>query len=201
MKPLSKNFFNRDTLKVAEDLIGSLLVYETGGKKIICRVVETEAYKENDPACHAFRVRDKYRLDPTIKHKSAELFGDPGTCYIYLNYGMYWLLNVVTEKKGIAGAVLIRAVEPLEGIEQIRKNRKKIKSDFDLTNGPGKLTVAMGIPPNLNGISLTAPPLYFCKTNESFNIQTSPRIGISQGQGLHWRFFLKGNSFVSGKKS
>src|SRR4051812_2906722 len=114
-KPLPSSFYARDALVVARELIGTLLVHEVpAGARCVGRVVETEAYKQDDPACHAFTTAKK----PNPLRRGAFLFGKPGLAYVYFNYGVHWMLNAVCEEEGIAAAVLVRAVEPLEGIEE-----------------------------------------------------------------------------------
>jgi len=143
-------------------------------------IVETEAYLQDDPACHGFRGRTP---------RTQVMFGPPGHAYIYLNYGCHWLLNVVTEKEGIAGAVLIRALEPSEGVAlmQRRRNRERLE---ELTSGPGKLTQALGVRPEQNGVPLYAEPLAVCKPPRTHSrvIAVTLRIGIRLGADLPLRF-------------
>ena len=148
--------------------------------------METEAYYgENDPASHAFNGKTE---------RNKLMFGEPGHLYIYLCYGMYYLLNVVTEEKGVPGAVLIRALEPIKGIEMMKKNRGK---DKNLTNGPGKLTEAFNIDKKLNGLDVTKNPLYFEKGKIGINIGKSNRIGIKKGENRLLRFYIKNNDYLS----
>ena len=199
MTILPPEYFNRPTPDVAADLVGKLLVHDhPGGNRMVARIVETEAYTEDEPACHAWNVvhpeTGAFRHD----RRGASLFGPPGRAYIYLNYGTYWLLNVVTEPEGRGAAVLIRAVEPIEGIEQMRRLRPGVKREYDLTNGPGKLVLAMGIPPSAHEAMLTEPPLFFADDGEERPVvRVSTRIGITRAASLPWRFYADGNPYVS----
>lgn len=199
LSALPLSFFNRPTLKVARELLGKLLVRRLKEGIIVARIVETEAYTEDDPACHASRNVAKGGGPKNPKARSAALFAAPGTSYVYFNYGMYWMMNVVTDKKGRAGAVLIRALEILEGIDLVFKNRPKVKKSEDLANGPGKLCLALNITGNDDGKLLKGSDLYFAKAagTETFHIESSARIGISSGLDRDWRFFISGNKFVS----
>lgn len=126
------------------------------------------------------------------------MYQKPGTAYVYFTYGNHWMLNVVTEKTGIPGAVLIRAVEPLEGIG-LMKRRREIKDIENLTNGPGKLTKAFGINKKQNGLDLTKTSLFIEDSNEKFEIVNTTRIGLSRGMEKLLRFYIKDNEFVSRK--
>jgi DNA-3-methyladenine glycosylase len=199
IKPLDPGFFARPTLEVATELIGKLLVHDIGGVRLIGRIVETEAYLQDDPACHGWRVIDRTGRIRT-ERRGARLFGVPGTAYVYLNYGMYWLLNVVTEPEGTAGAVLLRAVEPLSGIEFMRERRLPAANDFELTSGPGRLSLAFGVDGSCSGLPLTQPPLYLAADDgkmQSMPVARSSRIGITRAVEHHWRFFVPGNPYVS----
>jgi len=199
---LSREFFERPTLDVARDLIGKLLVHEEDGRRLVGRIVETEAYREDDPACHAWYEIKRRRSKSGAGWRGEVLLGEPGIAYVYLNYGMYWLLNVVTEPPGVGAAVLIRAVQPLEGIE-IMRARRPVKTDRDLTNGPGKFTLAFGIDDRHHRRPLTEPPLFLAADcpEPDLPIAVSRRIGIVRGAELPWRFYVPGNPWVSGKKS
>ena len=200
MEPLPAEYFARSTLDVAPDLLGKLLVRQVDvDTRLVGRIVETEAYTQDDPACHAWGLVDEATGRPKRERRGIELFGAPGTAYVYLIYGMHWLLNVVTEPEGVCGAVLIRAVEPVEGVEHMRAHRPTTRRDVQLTNGPGKLTEALGIGEATHGTDLTAPPLFFAAPDAmpSFEIATSSRIGISKGTDRPWRFFIVGHPYVS----
>ena len=210
--PLPRDFFARPTLEVARDLLGALLVYDSpDGGRLAGRVVETEAYLADDPAMHGWKATfgPNGRIQP--EGWAADLFGVPGTAYVYNVYYTNWLLNVVTEPEGEPGAVLVRALEPVEGEEAMAANRPaSVRRRRDLTNGPGKLTQALGIAEGpeatasrFHGADLTAPPLYFARGGAEggavadTDVARSSRIGISRGAALDYRFFLEGHPFVS----
>lgn len=175
------------TLEVAPALLGSYLVRELDGRRLIGRIVETEAYlAEGDPACHAHRGETP---------RNRPMFGPPGRAYVYRIYGLHFCVNVVTEPAGRGAAVLIRALEPLEG-EEVMADRRGSR---DLTNGPGRLCQALGIDLTCNDLDLTTPgPLYLLKpTQGETPYATSPRIGITQAAEQPWRFYVPGNRWVS----
>ena len=184
MKPLPSSFYSRNTILVAQELLGKILVREMGGEEISGRIIETEAYTgPGDPASHAFR-------GPTPR--SRIMFGPPGRAYVYFCYGVHHLLNVVTEKEGTAGAILIRGLEPLEGIDRMMKNRGG-KRGKGLMDGPGKLTEALEITLALNGWNLTrGKELYIIKgeTHPGEQIIAAPRVGIRNATDKLWRFRL-----------
>lgn len=201
LKPLDVSFFDRDTSKVAQDLLGCFLVRRCEGQDLVGRIVETEAYKQDDPACHAYNNYMRMQVGKSIHGRSALLFGAPGKVYVYLNYGIHWLFNIVTESEGTAGAVLIRALEPVIGISEMRNVRPGVKVTRQLTNGPGKLTKAMMIGPEFNGMQLPSEKLYIASSAEMgidpLDIKSSVRIGISKGIDKPWRYYISGNPFVS----
>ncbi len=180
MKELRSSFFARDTVKVAQGLLGKII--SVNGIK--ARIVETEAYGR-DPASHAYRKTER----------SALMYDTHGHVYVYLIYGMYWCLNFTSDQKE-AGAVLIRAVEPLTGIEKMKKNRKTEKTT-NICSGPGKLCMAMGIDKNYNGLKLGKEIKVFDDGFKVEKIASSSRIGIKDALALQWRFFIDGNEFVS----
>jgi DNA-3-methyladenine glycosylase len=188
LKKLGRRFFEADPVKAAKFLLGKYLVKMENGEMLAGRIVETEAYKgKGDPGSHAYRKKTK---------RNAIMFGPPGFAYVYFCYGAHYLFNIVTLPEGEAGAVLIRALEPVSGIGRMMKHRKA--ELFRLTNGPAKLTQAFSIGRDTNGADLTGKELYITAgKEEKFTIGSSPRIGIRNGAGLKWRFFIKGNSFVS----
>lgn len=182
-------FYSRDCALVAKELLGSTLVRTVNGAVTRSRIVETEAYFEHaDPASHAARGRTP---------RNAVMFGPPGRAYVYFNYGMHFLFNVVTERDGTAGAVLIRAVEPMEGVGLMLINRPVVEI-ANLTNGPAKLTQALAIDRTLNNHPLDNQVLGVeASTNNGFNVVSTTRIGISTGRELEYRFYIEGNGFVS----
>lgn len=208
LRPLPRAFFDRPTLEVARDLLGQLLVYESPDDgRLAGRIVETEGYRADDPAMHGWKATfgGDGRVQPV--GRAADLFAAPGTAYVYKIYYVHWLLNVVTEPEGEAGAVLIRAIEPVEGEEAMTENRPpSVRRRRDLTNGPGKLTQALGIAEapeatqsRFHGADLTAPPLYFAEGEpvEDARVEVTSRIGISRGIDLDYRFVVADSPFVS----
>ncbi|OGW86191.1 MAG: 3-methyladenine DNA glycosylase [Omnitrophica bacterium RIFCSPHIGHO2_02_FULL_46_11] len=192
MSPVSldRHFYERNTQVVAFELIGKVLVFKENGTKISGKIVETEAYfGAKDPASHAYRG---------MTPRNRVMFGAPGVSYVYFTYGNHHCLNVVTEKEGTAGAVLIRALEPMEGIELMKKRRGKANEE-QLTNGPGKLTQAFGITREHSGINLTSGSFYIGETGdqEFLSIQTAKRIGISRAKDELLRFYLSTSDHVS----
>ncbi len=190
MKILFKKFYERDTAEVAKDLLGKILVRKINSRVLTGKIVETEAYYgKEDPASRAYLGRPKYCV---------ELLQDkPGKALIYMVHGN-WLFNVVAHEKGKAGAVLIRAIEPLSGIEIMKKNRK-VEEIFDLTNGPGKLTKALKITKKFNGIFVfnKSSPIFVVDGEKNVKVASSHRIGVTKDLKKKLRFFIKGNKFVS----
>lgn len=189
-KILAHDFYNRNTELVAQELLGNILVHQTQNGVLRGRIVETEAYfGKDDPASHA-STRSKTK-------RNSIMFGKPGVAYIYLNYGVHYLFNIITEPEGTAGAVLVRALEPLEGLELMIRNRQ-LKSKSGLTNGPGKLTKAMGIDITANGLEVTGSQLYITKgAIGDFKVKRATRIGISVAQDRFLRYYIENNPFVS----
>ena len=195
-KRLPQNFYLQDTVTVARGLLGCVLWRRIGRTSLAARIVETEAYLgANDPASHARRGLRSAR--------NASMYLHGGHAYVYFTYGMHWCLNVVTQEADVAEAVLLRAVEPIRGIESMRRNRPKAKRDLDLTNGPGKICMAMAIDRKLDGESLDGQTLYITKRDcevSDDDIVVTPRVGIEgSGEAAAWplRFFLRGNRYVS----
>ncbi len=183
---LSPAFYDRDPRQVAVDLLGCVLVHKTPEGVASGVIVETEAYRPEDPACHAYK-------GPTMRNRN--IFGRPGIAYVYLSYGVHKLLNAVCEGEGVGSAVLVRALRPLEGLETMRERRKR---DINLCNGPGRLTQALNIELNLDGKDLTEPPLYIKRGNApEGEIIATTRIGISRGTELPWRYLVRGETDVS----
>lgn len=193
---LPVDFYRRDTVHIARDLLGCTLWRRIGRTLLGARIVETEAYLgANDPASHA---RGGLR-----SARNESMYLDGGHAYVYFTYGMHWCMNVVTGEADIAEAVLLRAAQPVEGIDVMKANRPKAKREFDLMNGPGKLCMAMAIGKELDGEPLTGKTLYVTGREIEIaedDIAISPRIGIDgSGEAAHWplRFFLAGNRYVS----
>jgi DNA-3-methyladenine glycosylase len=190
---LPQAFYEQKTVTVARQLLGKVLVRKIGRKQLSAMIVETEAYLQDDPASHSYRG-----LTP----RCAPMFGPAGRAYVYFTYGMYHCFNVVTEKEGYGGAVLIRALEPLTGITEMQKNRDKEKLR-DLASGPGKLCIALGITKQENQKDLCRKKdLYIVDQPLQIkpqDIVQTTRIGISDARHFKYRFYLKGNSFVSVK--
>jgi DNA-3-methyladenine glycosylase len=186
---LAKTFFERPTLIVAQELIGKLLVHYTEDGQVGGIIVETEAYRGNDdPASHASRG-----LTP----RNEIMFGSAGYAYVYFNYGVHNLFNVVTEKEGIPGAVLIRALEPVAGIKIMQRRRKKEKIE-ELCKGPACVTQALGISLNHNGHNLSRRPLLIENGyNNNLKVANGPRIGITKGTDKNWRFHVKDSPYIS----
>jgi len=185
MSILDKNFYRLDTLQVARKLIGKKLVRQINGLELAGMIVETEAYcGEADSACHAHRG---------MTPRNAVMFGEPGHAYVYFTYGMHYMLNVVTEAKGRPCALLVRAIKPLTGIEEMETRREKKGSE--LTNGPAKLCQALCIDKSLNGWDLTRGKELWMEDYKKIpakSIITTPRIGIDYAKDEHrnapWRF-------------
>jgi DNA-3-methyladenine glycosylase len=192
MARLTRRFFEGYTPKVARALLGTVLVRVVDGGRLSGTIVETEAYRgSKDPASHAYGGRTK---------RNAVMFGEGGHAYVYFSYGFHWCLNLTTEPAGRAGAVLVRAVEPIEGLNQMLKNRS-LDSDERVTDGPGKLTQALRIDSGLNGEDLTTSDRLFVEEGKKAEgIGLSSRVGIRRGAEFKWRFFVKGNRFVSKAK-
>ena len=190
LSKLNRYFYERGTLDVAKELLGKYLVHNINGKQLVARIVETEAYMENDKAAHFYRGKRTDRTD-VIFHKG-------GVSYIYFIYGMYYCFNVVAESEGIPGAVLIRKLEPVLGIEYMMENRKifddkKIKN---LCDGPGKLCIAMGISKEDNKEDLTGDKLYIAEDaslSNTYEIKCGKRVNIDYAgldKDLLWRFYI-----------
>lgn len=203
--PLPRRFYARPTLKVAQDLLGKVLVHRTRTGVTSGIIVEVEAYVgESDPACHAA---------PGPTTRNAPLYGPPGHAYVYLNYGVHYLFNVVTEAEGRPAAVLIRALEPVEGVPLMRKRRARDRtvryaardrefSIHDLCRGPGNVTHAMGISLRDNRVDLLGPALYIeDRGHRVSHVTWSPRIGITKGTEKHWRCYSTASTAVSGRRT
>lgn len=204
-RPLARAFYARPTLDVARDLIGKLLVHETPAGRAAGVIVETEAYiGEGDPACHAA---------PGPTRRNAPLYGPPGLAYVYLNYGIHYLVNAVTEPEGWPAAVLIRALEPAEGIPLMRRRRARGTgrtaasfTEAELCRGPGNLTRALGIDLRHNLRDLTSSslrierPIRNQRSSLFDDVEWTPRIGITQAAERPWRCSVVAHAAVSGKR-
>ena len=182
---INSSFFKKPTVEIAKNLLGMELIYMSPKGPIGGIISETEAYTQEDPACHAFGGKKTKRNEP--------MFLSAGHIYIYFIYGMYHCLNIVTEKDGIGAAVLIRELIPTYGLKQIQDNRPKVKQQRHWLNGPGKLMLGLGIPSDLNKqyILSDSTPLKLIQTMQSVKFEKFTRIGISKGTDKLWRFRLK----------
>jgi DNA-3-methyladenine glycosylase len=192
-KPLNQNFYKRDTVTVAKELLGKIIVKFEKGKILSGIITETEAYTgNNDPASHSYKGMTK---------RNSIMFEDGGKAYIYFVYGNHFCFNIVTETKGTGTAVLIRAVEPVDGIKIMQKRRTKAKDIYNLTNGPGKFCSAFGIDRNFNGLDLTNGKIFLTAGKKNFDTMVSKRIGITNDNDYSYRFFIKNNKFVTKHKN
>lgn len=205
-KRLSADFYQQhDTLTLSQLLLGCELVHESVDGRTAGVIVETEAYLWGDPACHAYRRETK---------RNAAMFGPPGNLYVYLIYGMYYCVNIVGGPVGQGEAVLIRGLEPTEGLDLMELRRRlnpktlqpqlkpaeKPLAEKDLCNGPGKLVQALGIRPEHNHVALSHGPIYVTPpVFTDFEMVTTTRIGITQGVDLPYRFYIKDNKYISRK--
>lgn len=192
-RPLPPSFFARPTAEVARDLLGKVLVSRAGGFVTGGRIAEVEAYLgADDPGSHA--------ATKGITRRNATMYGPPGHAYVYFTYGNHHMLNLVTEPEGTAGAVLIRAIEPMMGVEVMARRRGR--GGHECTNGPGKVAAALGVTLEHNGSPLSPDGVLCCydAPPPAEEIQTSGRIGLSQGHDAELRFYLHGNPFVSRAK-
>jgi len=188
---LPASFYERETEIVAREMLGTVLECETKQGTASGIIVETEAYiGEHDLACHA-AVGRTARTEP--------LYGPPGIAYVYFIYGMYWCVNAVTRASGLPSAVLVRALEPLDGIALMHKRRPRVTHSADLTNGPGKLCTALGITGSLNGKSLRRKPIMIREGERVSDdqVEITARIGITRSADWPLRWIVRGNRFVS----
>ena len=189
--PLPARFYDRPTELVARELLGTVLQCTTPDGVTRARIVETEAYTgPDDPACHAVAG---------LTRRTEHLFGPPGLSYVYFIYGMYWCFNAVTRERGHGAAVLVRAVHPLDGMDLMRRRRPRAHRERDLTNGPGKLCLAMGIVGSMSGTSLRQGPIVV-RAGElvpDADVVVTPRIGITRAADWPLRFFVRDDPFVS----
>jgi DNA-3-methyladenine glycosylase len=186
---LPQSFYRRPTVTVARELLGQVFTHETSEGRTSGVIVEVEAYlPKNDPGCHAARGRTP-RNEP--------MFGPAGHAYVYFCYGNHYLFNFVTEKEGVPGAVLVRALEPLEGKALMADRRGQEEGSRLISNGPGKLVQALGIGRAHNRMAAFRSPLYVRKTQRRASIGVTTRIGITEGSELPLRFYLKDNAYLS----
>jgi DNA-3-methyladenine glycosylase len=189
-RPLARSFYARPSLAVARDLLGRLLVRKLPEVTLVGRIVECEAYREDDPASHSYRG---------VTNRTEVMFGRGGRLYVYFTYGMHYCMNVVTGKEGEGSAVLLRAVEPLEGLDWMREQRGLV-DDRSLCRGPARLTQAYGVGRADNGIDLVDGTDLFVAAGRPIAeglVGVSPRVGVRAATELPWRFFEAGNPFVS----
>lgn len=191
---LPAEFFEREAEEVAVDLLGHHLVSDCGGAHCIGRIVEAEAYPgPHDSASHAAAAIGRTA-------RNSPMFGPPGTAYIHLNYGIHWCLNAVVREEGYPAAVLIRALEPVEGLEVMRRRRSR-RRDVELTSGPAKLTQALAIGPELQGHRLDRRPLLIAcgEATPAKAVVRTTRVGIRRGAEAEWRFYDARSRWVSRK--
>jgi DNA-3-methyladenine glycosylase len=180
---LRRAFFARSVHQVAPDLIGATLLFMGAGGVI----VEVEAYHHTDPAAHSYRGRTR---------RNAVMFGPPGFAYVYRSYGIHWCLNFVCEDEGSASAILVRAIEPREGLPRMRR-RRGIAEPRLLCSGPGRLCEALGVTGAHNGMALDRPPFELRASMVEQNVAIGVRIGITKAAERPWRYGLKGSRFLS----
>lgn len=189
MKRLPRRFFARDAPDVARDLIGKLLVDDAGG--LVARIVEAEAYRDDDPASHAFRGETA---------RNAPMFGPAGHAYVYFTYGMHWCMNTTTGAEGRGQGCLLRAAEPLEGLDVMRSRRGAAK-DRDLLRGPGRLGQAFALGKADSGRDLCdGGPLYLADDGQRPAVVSGPRVGVSLAADQPWRFWVPDSPWVSAYK-
>ncbi|HOF89506.1 MAG TPA: DNA-3-methyladenine glycosylase [Armatimonadota bacterium] len=202
MHPFDETFFQQPTVEIARALLGALLVRALPEGRLVGRIVEAEAYLYDDPACHGVRALPDGGTIHKRTRRNAAMFGPPGHAYVYFTYGNHFMFNVVTGPAGLPEAVLIRALEPLEGREIMEHNRRMRSTTPRpqwLTNGPGKLARAFAIDRALDGHDLAAPPLQLFRGGPVTEIVTTTRIGISRATDCPYRVYEKGNPWVSRK--
>lgn len=196
LKPLPRSFYARPVLAVAKDVLGKLLVHDTPEGLMVGRIVEAEAYRgPEDRAAHSWGGRRTARTEV--------MYGEPGLAYVFFVYGMHWHLNLVTTRAGAPHAVLLRAVEPLHGVELMARRRELPETNVNLCNGPGKLCQAFGVDRRHYGVDLTTSRELFMSDGPPLpraRLGRSPRIGVDYAESWAekpWRFFEQGNRWVS----
>jgi DNA-3-methyladenine glycosylase len=192
VRPLPRSFFTRPAIEVAPDLVGKLLVRHDDG--LVARLVEVEAYMQHEPACHAHRGRTP---------RTAPLYGPGGHAYVYFSYGMHWMLNIATGPAGSGQGCLLRAAEPLEGLDCMRRRRGGV-ADRDLLRGPGRLAQAFGLDRDWSGRDVCGRdpdhPLGLADDGDRPEIVNGPRVGVSQAADLPWRYRAAGSPWISSYK-
>lgn len=184
---IKREFFSGKTSQVARELLGCYLVHESPEGKTVGKIVETEAYLSGDPAAHSYNGKT---------NRNSAMFGPAGHAYVYFTYGMHYCFNVVTREEGIGEAVLIRSLEPIEGVELMKK-RRKVTDVRNLCSGPAKLVQAMGITKNQNGQSLLVGGLHILPRTKKMSVVCTTRVGISKARDKKLRFYIKNNPYVS----
>jgi DNA-3-methyladenine glycosylase len=190
-RSLPSSFYDRPTEQVARDLLGAVLEHRSADGVASGRIVETEAYLgPHDPACHAVVGRTE---------RTWNLHGPPGIAYVYFIYGVHWCFNAVTREEGHGSAVLVRALEPLSGIDLMRRRRSSVRRDVDLANGPGKLCQALGVDGSLDGARLDRGSLRILAADPvaDADVEVTARIGITRAADLPLRWYVRGNPYVS----
>lgn len=200
MRRLSRSFYARDALTVAKDLVGCLFARQTPAGRIVVRLVEVEAYRGRiDPGSHGYRG---------ITERTRVMYGPPGRLYVYFSYGKHWCANIVCAREGECEAVLLRAGEPVEGIESMRRNRPGIRDDRLLAAGPARLAQAFGIDKSCNGASVLRGGEFWCAEDEhtpamrAGEIAQTVRVGLGKGRGddIPWRFVVPGHPHASRRR-
>jgi DNA-3-methyladenine glycosylase len=183
LRPLGREFFARSVHDVAPDVLGTtLLVNGVGGT-----IVEVEAYDQSDPASHGYGGRTA---------RNAAMFGPAGHAYVYRSYGIHWCLNLVCEGEGVASAVLVRALEPIFGIDEMR-TRRGVEGERLLCSGPGRLCQALGISGAHDGLALDEPPFRLLPRRQDPSVTAVPRVGITRAAEVPWRYVIAGSRFLS----
>ena len=200
MSRLSRSFYERDAVSVARDLIGCLFVHDHPEGSVAVRLVETEAYRgAQDPGSHGYRG---------MTPRTRTMFGPPGRLYVYFTYGMHWCANIVCDREGVCEAVLLRAGEPVIGVDLMKRNRAGITDERLLAAGPARLTQAMGIGKEHNGASLLRGGEFWCAEDDqtpefrAAKISQTVRVGLAQGRGdeIPWRFVVPGHPHASRRR-
>jgi DNA-3-methyladenine glycosylase len=180
---IPRRFFARSVHAVAPELIGATLLVDGAGG----RIVEVEAYDQEDPASHGYRG---------LTARNASMFGPPGRAYVYRSYGIHWCLNLVCREEGVADAVLVRALEPTHGVD-LMQERRRTDNPLLLCSGPGRLCEALAVTGDHDGLPLDRPPFELRRRTADVDVVAAPRIGITQAAERPWRYVLAGSRFLS----